>query len=189
MSLRKKKYCILNKQYTKEEYEALKEKIIADMKARGEYGQFPLYSLGLCPYNFSTAVIYFPEVTKKYVEERGGYWEEIIDKKIEGMQTSELPDSITEVDSSISKQALICPVTGWRYNIADAELAFLKNKNIALPRVHFDVRTKERLMSMSQTKSEAYTCTYCSKEVMAYYPKNWGYERIACEECYLKEIA
>jgi len=189
VSLRKKKYCILNKQYTKEEYEALKEKIIADMKARGEYGQFPLYSLGLCPYNFSTAVIYFPEVTKKYVEERGGYWEEIIDKKIEGMQTSELPDSITEVDSSISKQALICPVTGWRYNIADAELAFLKNKNIALPRVHFDVRTKERLMSMSQTKSEAYTCTYCSKEVMAYYPKNWGYERIACEECYLKEIA
>ena len=32
VSLRKKKYCILNKQYSKEEYEVLKEKIISDMK-------------------------------------------------------------------------------------------------------------------------------------------------------------
>ncbi|HLC82807.1 MAG TPA: hypothetical protein VJI69_03185 [Bacteroidia bacterium] len=189
VGLRKKKYCILNKLYNKEEYKILKEKIISDMKIRGEYGQFPPYSLGLCPYNFSTAVIYFPDVTKEYVEERGGYWEETIDKKIEGMPTNELPDSILDFDSSISKQALICPVTGWRYNIAPAELVFLKNKNIALPRVHFDVRTKERLMPMSQTKSEAYKCTYCEKNIMAYYPKNWEYQRISCEECYLKEIA
>lgn len=189
VGLKKKKYCILNRQYTKEEYENLKEKIIKDMKESGEYGQFPPYSLGLLPYNLSTATIYFPEVTKDYVEERGGYWEEGENKIIEGIPTNELPDSISEVDSSISKQALICPVTGWRYNISEAELAFLKNKNIALPRVHFDVRTKERLMPMSQTRNEAYDCTYCGKSVMAYYPKSWDYQKIACEECYLKEIA
>ncbi len=189
VGLRKKKYCILNRQYTKEEYENLKEKIIIDMKERGEYGQFPPYSLGLLPYNLSTAAIYFPEVTKDYVVERGGYWEESESKTIEGMTTNELPDLISDIDSSISKQALICPITGWRYNISEAELTFLKNKNIALPRVHFDVRTKDRLMPMSQTRSEAYVCTYCEKSIMAYYPKSWGYERIACEECYLKEIA
>ncbi len=189
VSLRKKKYCILNIQYTKEEYDALKEKIIADMKARGEYGKFPPYSLGLCPYNFSTAAIYFPEVTKEYIQERGGYWEEEKDQKIEGMQTSQLPDLTSDAESSLSKQALICPVTGWRYNIADAELAFLKNKNIALPRVHFDVRTKERMRILSQSKGEQYNCTYCTKTIIGYYPKSWGYQKIACEECYLKEIA
>lgn len=189
VGLKKKKYCILNRQYTKEEYETLKEKIIRDMKESGEYGQFPPYSLGLLPYNLSTASIYFPEVTRKYVEERGGYWEEGYNKTIEGLPTNELPDLISEVDSSISKQALICPITGWRYNISEAELAFLKNKNIALPRVHFDVRTKERLLPMSQTRNEAYNCTYCEKSVMAYYPKDWGYKKIACEECYLREIA
>ena len=189
VSLRKKKYCILNKQYAKEEYESLKEKIISDMKARGEYGKFPPYSLGLCPYNFSTAAIYFPEAAKEYVEARGGYWEENSDQKIEGMPTAELPDLIADTDLSISKQALVCPVTGWRYNIAPAELQFLQRKNIALPRVHFDVRTKERLLPLSQTKGESYACTYCAKDILGYYPKSWGYERIACEECYLREIA
>ncbi|MCX6757332.1 MAG: hypothetical protein NTZ44_00380 [Candidatus Nomurabacteria bacterium] len=189
VSLRKKKYCILNKQYSKEEYEVLKEKIISDMKERGEYGQFPPYSMGLCPYNFSTSAIYSPDVTKEYVEALRGYWEDNKDEKIEGLTTEQIPDSITEVDESFSKQALICPITGWRYNIAEGELAFLKRKNISIPRVHFDVRTKNRLSILSQTKSEAYTCTYCSKNIIAYYPKDWGYEYIACEHCYLKEIA
>lgn len=189
VGLRKKKYCILNKQYTKEEYEVLKERIISDMKQRGEYGKFPPYSLGLCPYNFSTAAIYFPEVDKEYVKERGGYWENDQSQVADGLNTSELPDSISEVDESISKQGLICPVTGWRYNIADAEFAFLKRKNIALPRVHFDVRTKERMNSLSQINAEQYKCFYCSKEIIGYYPKSWEYEKIACEGCYLREIA
>lgn len=189
VSLRKKKYCILNKQYTKEEYEELKEKIIEDMKARGEYGKFPPYSMGLCPYNLSTASIYFPEVTKEYVVEKGGYWEEVGDTKIEGMLTSDLPDSINDVDESICKQALICPETGWRYNISEAELSFLKKMKIALPRVHFDVRTKERVITTSPTKSEVYKCVYCSKDINAYYPKSWSYQKIACESCYLKEIS
>ena len=188
VGLRKKKYCILNKQYTKEEYEILKAKIISDMKARNEYGKFPPYSLGLCPYNVSTAAIYFPDADQEYIKERGGYWEENKDQKIEGLLTSELPDGIADMDSSISKQALVCPVTGWRYNIAPDEFAYLKRKNIALPRVHFDVRTKERLLPLSQTKGEPYNCIYCSKNIVAYYPKAWKYERVACEECYLREI-
>ncbi len=188
VGLRKKKYCILNKEYTKEEYEALKGKIISDMKMRGEYGKFPPYSLGICPYNLTTASIYFPEVQKEDIEKKGGYWEESVGGSAEGMPTSELPDSISDVDASFSKQALVCPVTGWRYNIADAELAFLKKNNIALPRVHFDVRTKERLRPMSQTEAEPYACTYCSKDIIAYYPKSWDYERIACVDCYQQNL-
>lgn len=189
VSLRKKKYCILNKQYTKEEYEALKEKIISDMKERGEYGKFPPYSLGLCPYNFSTAAIYFPEVTKEYVLDKGGYWDEGEGIKIEGIETKDLPDSINDIYESVCKQALVCPVTGWRFNISQDELSFLKKNKIALPRVHFDVRTKNRVITTSPTKAEVYNCFYCKKDINAYYPKDWGYEKIACEGCYLKEIA
>ncbi len=188
VGLRKKKNCILNKQYTKEEYEKLKENIISDMKKRGEYGKFPGYSLGLCPYNLSTGAIYFPEVTENYVKDKGGYWDAQEEKGVDGLLTSNLPDSLSEVSDSITKQALICPVTGWRYNISQSEFDFLKRKNIALPRVHFDVRTKERLLLLSQTKSQPYTCTYCSKDINAYYPKDWGYEKIACENCYQQNI-
>ncbi len=189
ISLRKKKYCILNKQYTKEEYEVLKSKIISDMKEKGEYGKFPPYSLGLCPYNFSTAAIYFPEVTREYVLEKGGYWDEGEGVKVEGMNTKDIPESIEAIDVSICKQPLVCPVTGWRYNISEAELSFLKKMQIAIPRVHFDVRTKERLITTSPSKSEFYNCFYCNKNINAFYPKSWGYEKIACESCYLKEIA
>jgi hypothetical protein len=40
IGLRGKEYCILNKQYTKEEYETLVPKIIEKMKADGEWGEF-----------------------------------------------------------------------------------------------------------------------------------------------------
>lgn len=188
VGLRKKKYCILNKQYTEEEYNTLKNKIVEDMKNSGEYGKFPPYSLGLCPYNYSTAQIYFPEVTKEEVIKNGGYWQDDNGHVIDGMPTSELPDSISDTDASISKQALICPVTGWRYNISDAEYSFLQRKNIAIPRVHFDVRTKERLQSFAQTKAEDYNCVFCNKDITAYYPKDWDYKKIACEACYQKEV-
>ena len=45
VGLKKKKYCILNKQYNKKEYEALKDKIVSDMRTRGEYGKFLPYSM------------------------------------------------------------------------------------------------------------------------------------------------
>jgi hypothetical protein len=188
VGLRKKKYCILNRQYTEEEYKVLREKIIADMKARGEYGQFLPYSMGLSDYNLSTASIYMPEITKEFVLARGGYWDDAVESQADGIPTSELPDSISEVDATICKQALICPETGWRFNIAPEEFKFLARKAIALPRVHFDVRTKNRMRTIAPWKAESYTCMYCNKEVGAYYPKEWGYTKIACEECYKQNI-
>ncbi|MEI8129941.1 MAG: hypothetical protein WCG55_00345 [bacterium] len=188
VGLRKKNYCILNRQYTKEEYEALKEKIIADMRARGEYGRFLPYSMGLCSYNLTTAAIYMPEISKDYVLARGGYWDDQSEDAVEGLATSELPDSIREVDATISKQPLVCPVTGWRYNISADEFQFLSRKGIALPRVHFDVRTKNRMRALATLHGEHYSCVFCAKDCIGYYPKDWGYTHIACEECYKQNI-
>ena len=40
IGLRGKQYCILNKQYSKDEYESLKAKLIAHMKETGEWSEF-----------------------------------------------------------------------------------------------------------------------------------------------------
>jgi len=40
ISLNKKQYCILNKQYSKEEYEKLKNEIIKDMRSKNLYGRW-----------------------------------------------------------------------------------------------------------------------------------------------------
>ncbi len=189
VGLKNKKYCILNTQYTKEEYEALREKVIGDMKARGEYGSFFPYAMSTGPYNFSTSYSYFPEKTKEEILALGGYWEDIDETRTEGMPTAELPDDIRDVPDSIIAQALICPVSGWRFNIAQRELEFYKQKGVPLPRVHFDVRIKERMKYLTVLKPTERACVFCGKNMRVYYPKEWKYEKIACTECYQKEVA
>lgn len=188
VGLKKKKYCILNKQYNKEEYEELKNKIISDMKAKGEYGKFLPYSMSAGPFNFSTSFLYFPETKREDILKLGGYWEDIIESNIEGMPTSELPDDIKDVPDTIITQALICPETGWRFNIAKNELIFYKENNIPLPRKHFDIRIKESLKFLTILKSYPYNCCYCKKETEAFYKPEWNYQKIACEECYKQNI-
>ena len=188
VGLKKKKYCILNKQYTKEEYEKLSEKIITDMKERVEYGKFLPYSMSAGPFNFSTSFFYFPETKKEDILKLGGYWEDINESHIEGMPTSELPDSINDVPDSICSQALICPETGWRFNIAKNELIFYKQNNIPLPRQHFDVRIKSNMKYTTVLQAYPYKCFYCQKDINAYYPPEWGYQKIACEDCYKQNI-
>jgi len=189
VGLKKKKYCILNKQYKKEEYEQLKGQIINDMKKIGEYGKFLPYSMSAGPFNFSNSYLYFPETKKEDILKLGGYWEDIDESQIEGMPTNNLPDSIEDVEESICSQALICPETGWRFNIAQNELIFYKQNNIPLPRYHFDVRIKENMKYTSVLTSNLYNCCYCEKEIGAYYPKEWGYKNIACEECYQRNLS
>lgn len=189
IGLRNKSYCILNRQYTKEDYFEQIEKIKQKMIEDGTYGQFLPYSMSLCDYTHSTGMIYIDNPNKELIKKLGGYW---IDEKhtiIEGSTVDEMPDSIFEVDESICTKGFICPKTGWRFNIAKEELAFLKRKKVALPREHFDIRTKKRMEKLSICKSEKYLCIYCQKGVDGYYPHKWGYKNISCEECYLKNIA
>lgn len=189
VGLKKKKYCILNKQYTKEEYEKQKSKIITDMRKREEYGKFLPYSMSAGPFNFSTSILYFPDTKKEDVVKHGAYWEEIKENHVEGMPTSELPDDIKDVEDSIITKALICPETGWRFNVAKNELIFYKENNIPLPRYHFDVRTRNSLRYLTVMQSYPYNCFYCKKDIDAYYLPEWGYQKIACEGCYKQNIA
>ncbi len=189
VGLRKKKYCILNKQYSKEEYETLKRKIIEDMEKREEYGKFLPYSMGLCAYNLSCGMTYFSPSIKDEIIKNGGYWSEEDLSQTDGISSLELNDSINETDPNIVKQALICPETHYRFNISSAEYDFHKNKNFSLPRLHFDQRILKKMRRMSVLKRYPYKCFYCEKEINAYYPPEWGYQKIACEECYKQNIA
>lgn len=189
IGLRNKSYCILNKQYTKEQYEVLVSRIKENMIKDGIYGQFLPYSMALCDYIFSTGMIYIDNPNKELIEKLGGYWDTFKQDSVEGKSTLDIPDSILETEESICTEAFICEKTGWRFNFAKEELAFLKRKKIALPRTHFDFRTKERMKYLAVCEQSSYACTYCKKNIQAYYPKDWDYKNVSCEECYLKNIA
>ncbi len=187
VGLKKKKYAILNKQYTKEEFEKLRAEIIENMKKDGSYGKFLPYDMAYSGYNVTQANIFFP-LTREKIVSLGAYWEENSDMNLEGKATSSLPDTISEVDDGITSEALVCPEAGYRYNIAPHELAFYRQHSIPLPRLHPDRRTLNRVNRVSVITAYPYACTYCGKDIQAYYPLEWEYKKIACESCYQQNI-
>ncbi len=187
VGLKKKKYCILNKQYDKEEYEVLKEKIIADMKSRGEYGQFFPYTMSLAPYNLTTGSIYVPK-TKEEIVKLGGYYFDGELTQTNGDPSSSIPDELSRVDDSITTKPFICEKSGFRFNISTDELAFYRKWNIPLPNTHFDVRTRERLSMLTSIELHDAQCFFCQKDIQISYKPEWGYTKIACEDCYKREV-
>ncbi|MBI4085015.1 MAG: hypothetical protein HY432_00720 [Candidatus Liptonbacteria bacterium] len=165
IGLRNKQYCILNKQYTKEEYEELLPKIIkhmndmpyVDSKGRVyKYGEFFPPELSPFAYNETIAQEYFP-LTKEQAVTQGYKWKEPeqrnygITKKPE-----ELPDNIKDVDDSIIKEIIQCqhispPAGGCNeqctqaYRIIPDELSFYRRMNLALPRLCPNCRHYQRL--------------------------------------------
>jgi hypothetical protein len=189
VGLRKKKYCILNKQYTKEEYEKLVEKIKADMKERGEWGQFMPKKMAYGGYNVSLAQIMFPK-TEEEIKGLGFKWENTIAPSYENaIASDQLPDHIRTVSDDITRQRVVCKETKLSYNIAPHELAFYKTYNIPLPQEHFDLRTFNRFKPMAlMFRPQKGICHYCKREIEHFYDPKLGFEKIACIECYQKEI-
>ncbi|MFC1616577.1 hypothetical protein ACFL21_05520 [Patescibacteria group bacterium] len=60
VSLRKKQYCILNKQYSKEQYQVILPKIIEHMKETGEWGEFFPLEISPFAYNETLAQDFYP---------------------------------------------------------------------------------------------------------------------------------
>ncbi|MGC9603325.1 MAG: hypothetical protein ABSF47_02545 [Minisyncoccia bacterium] len=84
IGLRSKQYCILNKQYSKDEYESLVPKIIAHMNTQPyidqkgriyRYGEFFPPELSPFAYNETIAQEYFP-LTKGEAEKQGYRWKD-----------------------------------------------------------------------------------------------------------------
>ncbi|MEK7180735.1 MAG: hypothetical protein AAB738_00155 [Patescibacteria group bacterium] len=165
IGLRSKKYCILNKQYTKEEYETLVPKIkkrmdempYIDKKGRVyKYGEFFPAELSPFAYNETIAQEYFP-LNKISASEKGFDWKELREKNYHPtLKASELPDHIKDVTENITKEVISCahadPSTGGceeqctgAYKITAQELQFYKKFNYPLPRLCSNCRHYQRL--------------------------------------------
>ena len=159
------------------------------MRERGEWGKFFPMSMTGFGYNLSNAQFVFPE-TKESAATLGMSWHEFSDDVPDGISPEELPDRIDDAPDSITTQPLICPITKRRYNIAPHELAFYRQYGIPLPRRHFDHRIVESFKRMALAVApQAGTCCFCKKDITHFFPSEFGYQKIACVECYQREVA
>lgn len=145
VGLKKKQYCIFNKQYSKEDYESLREKIKIQMTDNKEYGEFFPIKHSLIPYNVSLAQEHFP-LTKEQVIAKGYSWYDAPPKEYKiTMLAGQIPDAIEDVPDSILKEIIECTDCKQPYRIIEMELAFLRQEKLPIPRQCIDCRHNERI--------------------------------------------
>ncbi len=185
--LRRKRYCVLNEQYSKEEYEALVRQITDHMKKSGEWGEFFPLSITPLSYSESVAMNYFP-LTKEEVLARGWVWTDPPDIDQEGLEhRQELPDGIDQVAEDITQKILFCQKTGRKYKIIPQELQYYRQLHVPLPRHHPDVRMQRRRELLNLYKLWKRPCMKCGQEMETSFSPERP-EIVYCETCYLKAV-
>ncbi len=201
--LRNGEYCILNKQYTKEEYLKLVEQIKKDMMTlpyvdkRGliyKYGEFFPNELCFVSYNESTAKQYFTK-TKEEAIASGFKWKENIHRSYPiTLPTEKVPDSILEVSDEITKEIIGCSHQGkckhectTAFKITGEELIFYRKHKIPIPILCPNCRHGMRMESRNPYKLWDRNCQKCDIRVKSSYAPDRS-EIIYCESCYQKEV-
>lgn len=179
VGIRKKQYCILNKQYSKEDYFALTAKLREHMRKHNEYGKFFPTSMSYCHYNESEGMTYCP-LTKDEALNRGFTWAE--DKPESISEISTLVDTIQATDDSVLGNIYSCAKTGKKYRIIKQELIAYRQMQVPLPRVAPLERIKEKLYQNKIKPLLSITCSTCKKPLMSVYdPKE---QPVLCQQCY-----
>ncbi len=189
VNIHHKQHCILNKQYSKEEYEALVPKILEHMQKTDEYGEFFPVTFSPFGYNKSTAQMYYPLEKEKAVSQ-GWKWDDSPDAppnvtKI--IPSTGLPDSIDKIPDDILNWAVNCEVTGKPFRITTAELRFYRTQRLPIPHRSPDQRHLDRFHQRNPRRFWERQCAKCQKKIRTTYAPE-RQEKVCCEECYLKTI-
>ncbi len=172
IGFRNKQYCILNKQYSKEEYEKLIPKIIEHMNTMPyvdkqgrvyKYGEFFPPELSPFAYNETIAQEYFP-LTKEEALSQGFKWKDPEEKDIK----PDLPDHIKDVKEDIIGKTIQCAHAKIKENgtleqncneqcttafkVIPEEFEFYKKMNLPLPRLCPNCRHYQRLKQRNPLK-------------------------------------
>ena len=161
VGLRNKEYCIFNKQYSKDDYLNLREKIIHHMSEMPftdkngriyKYGEFFPAELSPFAYNETIANEYYP-LTKEKALGFGYQWKdpEEHERNIT-IQANNLPDHINDAEQTIVNEVIGCSTCSRAYRILKEELEFLKNQGLSLPRQCPDCRHRVRFQSRNPLK-------------------------------------
>ncbi|MEK7187730.1 MAG: hypothetical protein AAB691_02700 [Patescibacteria group bacterium] len=174
VSLKKRKFCILNKQYSEEEYKKLRQEIIEQMNsvpyidkngASYRFGEFFPIELSPFGYNVTTAQESFP-LNVSEVEKKGYLYKEPEKYEYQITKTfNDLPDTIEEVPDSVTEEVLGCAHEGkcqgqcpGAYRITATELEFYRRLRIPLPRLCPNCRFDERLLMRNPFRTWSRKC-------------------------------
>ena len=208
VGLKNAKYCIFNKQYTKEEYEELVPKIKEQMNTMPykdkvgnvyRYGEF--YPVELSPFGYNeTLAMEDVELSKEEAEGRGYKWQDNIQRTVgkETLKPADIPESIHDIQDSILEEVLACIDCKRNYKIVPNELIFYRKMGIPVARRCFYCRHKDRVRRRNPFKLWHRSCMcgkenhfhgkeHCKVEFETYLAPARP-EKVYCEKCYQVEF-
>jgi len=186
IGLKKDQYCILNKQYSREEYERLVPTIIEHMKKSNEYGEF--FPTSMSPFAYNETVAHDAiSMTKEQVEAKNWHWyEDALGGDYQG-EKARIPDTIEDVEDDILEKILTCETCQKHYRIIRQELNFYRQQKITLPRQCVDCRHRARTKNHYQFTLFPRNCAKCNFGIQTTYASDQP-ETVYCEKCYLETV-
>lgn len=206
VGIRNGNHCILNKQYSEEEYREILPKIIAHMNEMPyegnnarmyRYGEFFPIELSPFAYNDTNTQEHFP-LTEKEIKEHGYVFRAPEARAHSATKIAgDLPDNICDVSDDILKDIIACEHAGAAcvhqcteaFRITPDELAQYRHVNLPLPRLCPNCRYYKRLEYRRPWKLWHRQCMNegCGNEFETPYAPEWP-ETVFCESCYQKEV-
>ena len=197
VNLKRKQYCILNKEYSKEEYEKLKAQIIADMNKNPyidkngriyKYGEFFPLEFSNFFYNRAGVTRFFPK-TKEQALAEGYSWSDKKDNFYKSsINADSLPEKISDTDEIILNEIIECENCKNGYRIVQGELGLLRKMGLPLPHECPKCREARRFNRMTKPKLYNRTCAKCSVDIYTPYAPDRP-EIVYCVKCYQQEFA
>ena len=184
-----KEYCILNKQYSRQEYEQLVPKIIEHMRECGEWGEcFPI-SFSPFGYNKTSAMLYDP-LPREVVLAKGWNWDdhtEGVQNAATAIEASQLTDSIDDATDQLLSTPIRCEETGKLFRLTRQELRFYRTQRLPIPRRSPDQRHLDRFAQRNPRNFWNRECDSCAKSIRTTFDPRRP-ETVYCEQCYLKAV-
>lgn len=187
IGLRKSEYCILNRQYSRDDYFALRAKLVDGLKARGEWGEFFPASATPFAYDESIAQEYMP-LSKEEAVRLGYRWSGALSSSKAQLSVGVLPPrTIAECGDDVLDVVFTCEASGKPFKVVRAELDFHRRVGIPLPSRCSDARHLERMKERGPRELFPRECSRCGAETVAAYSPFYA-ANVYCHLCYEKEL-
>ncbi len=169
--VKKGAYAILNRRYSKEEYLALRGKLIAQMTETGEWGEFFSKDVSPFAYNESQAQEWFP-LSKEEALARGYRWRDPEEKSYPiTIPAREIPAGHEDIPADILDAVLGCAHEGkcaekcsTAFKVVPQELQFYRKLKLPLPVLCPNCRHYERLKKTDPIRLIQHPCMCRGKE-------------------------
>jgi hypothetical protein len=195
VGLKKQRYCILNKQYSEEEYWSVLDDLKCQMFESGEYGQYLPADFSPGGIEFTTslyldwsdeelerlgAVVMDPAKGTVLTGEGGGQTHDM-------KSVDEIPKCLKDATKEqIVNKAFLDKEIDRPFSIRENEFDFYKKHDLALPRRHYISRVKEVARLTNSLTSTEKQCSHCDGAIQVADNLTFSNRKVYCHDCYLK---